>query len=213
MKYIVILGDGMADEPLEELNGKTPLAYANTPAMDTLAGKGEIGLVKTVPDSMKPGSDVANLAVLGYNPEKCYSGRSPLEALSVRVPMADTDVVFRCNLVTMSEEASFEDRRILDHSSGEISTQDADILMDAIRDQMQTAEFQFYTGTSYRHIMVWKGGSLQDLVPAHDHLGELDNALEVRARYHGSRGGFRYGEPFRQSFYLLESISDIKEIF
>ena len=112
MRYIIILGDGMADEPLESLGGKTPLEYANTPVMDLLASEGEIGLAKTVPDSMKPGSDVANLAVLGYDPEKNYSGRSPLEALSVRVPMEPDDIVFRCNIVTLSEDEPYSEKKI-----------------------------------------------------------------------------------------------------
>lgn len=172
MKYIVILGDGMADEPLEQLGGKTPLEYAATPTMDELAGKGEMGLAKTVPDSMKPGSDVANLAVLGYNPAENYSGRSPLEALSVGVDMADTDVVFRCNIVTLTQDEPYEEKTILDHSSGEISTEDADVLMDTIRENLTTGEFQFYTGTSYRHIMVWKNGAVLDMEQPHDHLGQ-----------------------------------------
>lgn len=172
MKYIVILADGMADEPLEALGGQTPLAYASTPEMDALAGKGEIGLAKTVPDSMKPGSDVANLAVLGYDPEKNYSGRSPLEALSVGVKMEDADVVFRCNIVTVTEDAPFEQKVILDHSAGEISTEDADILMDAIRAQFDNEQFRFFTGTSYRHITVWKNGKVLDMAQPHDHLGE-----------------------------------------
>ena len=134
MKYIIILGDGMADEPLESLGGLTPLAYAKTPVMDSLAAAGEIGMAKTVPASMKPGSDVANLAVLGYDPTKNYSGRSPLEALSVRVNMEPDDIIFRCNIVTLSEEEPYCEKTILDHSSGEISTEDADILMDAIRE-------------------------------------------------------------------------------
>lgn len=173
MKYIVILGDGMADEPLEQLGGRTPLEAADTPMMDELAGKGELGLAKTVPDSMKPGSDVANLAVLGYDPTKNYSGRSPLEALSVGVEMNDDDVVFRCNIVTLTEGEPYEKKTILDHSSGEISTEDADILMDAIRAEMTTDEFSFYTGTSYRHIMVWKHGRLAKLEPPHDHLTQV----------------------------------------
>lgn len=172
MKYIVILGDGMADEPLEQLGGKTPLEYAATPTMDELAGKGEMGLAKTVPDSMKPGSDVANLAVLGYNPAENYSGRSPLEALSVGVDMADTDVVFRCNIVTLTQDEPYEEKTILDHSSGEISTEDADVLMDTIRENLTTDEFRFYTGTSYRHIMVWKNGAVLDMEQPHDHLGQ-----------------------------------------
>ena len=173
MKYIVVLGDGMADEPIAQLNGKTPLEYANTPAMDELASKGEIGLVKTVPDGMKPGSDVANLAVLGYDPTKNYSGRSPLEALSVGVQMADNDVVFRANIVTLTEEEPFAEKTIVDHSSGEISTQDADVLMDVIRKELSTEEFSFYTGTSYRHILVWKKGRVLDMAQPHDHLGKV----------------------------------------
>ena len=173
MKYVVILGDGMADEPLEILGGKTPLEQAKTPVMDDLAGKGELGLAKTVPDTLKPGSDVANLAVLGYDPCNNYSGRSPLEALSVGVDMQDTDVVFRCNIVTLSEEEPYEQKTILDHSSGEISTEDADILMNAIREAFTTEEFQFYTGTSYRHITVWKQGRVLDMIPPHDHLGQV----------------------------------------
>ena len=172
MKYIVILGDGMADESIEALGGKTPLECAATPVMDELASKGEMGLVKTVPASMKPGSDVANLAVLGYNPEENYSGRSPLEALSVGVKMEPSDVIFRCNIVTVTEEEPYSEKTILDHSSGEISTSDADVLMDAIREAFNTEEIQFYTGTSYRHITVWKEGRVVDLIPPHDHLGE-----------------------------------------
>ena len=173
MKYIVVLGDGMADEPLDLLKGKTPLEAAQTPLMDSLAGKGELGFAKTVPDSMKPGSDVANLAVLGYNPEANYSGRSPLEALSVGVDMQDTDVVFRCNIVTLSEEEPYEQKTIIDHSSGEISTEDADILMDAVREAFDCEEFRFYTGTSYRHITVWQGGRVLDMSQPHDHLGKV----------------------------------------
>ena len=172
MKYIVILGDGMADEPLAELGGRTPLECAATPVMDELAGKGEMGLARTVPSSMKPGSDVANLAVMGYDPEKNYSGRSPLEALSVGVKMEDTDVVLRCNIVTLTEEEPYAEKTILDHSSGEISTEDANILMDAIREAFNSEEIQFYTGTSYRHITIWNHGDVLEFAQPHDHLGE-----------------------------------------
>lgn len=171
MKYIVILGDGMADEPMEALGGKTALEAANTPVMDELAGKGEIGMVQNVPEGMAPGSDVANLSVLGYNPKESYSGRSPLEALSVGVKMDDTDVIFRSNVVTLTEEEPYSEKTILDHSSGEISTADADKLMDAIRETFNNETFQYYTGTSYRHILVWKGGRVSKLEPPHDHLG------------------------------------------
>ena len=151
MKYIVILGDGMADEPIAALGGQTPLEAAETPCMDALASMGQMGLVKTVPDTMKPGSDVANLAVLGYDPERNYSGRSPLEALSVGVDMEPTDVIFRCNIVTVTEEEPYPEKTILDHSSGEISTEDADILMDAIREAFNTDTISVHTGTSSRH--------------------------------------------------------------
>ena len=172
MKYVIVLADGMADLPIAELGGKTPMEFASTPCMDALASGGTVGLAKTVPDSMKPGSDVANLAVMGYNPLTCYSGRSPLEALSVGVCMKDSDVVFRCNIVTVSEDEPYEEKTILDHSSGEISTQDADILMDAVRKAFQNEEFKFYTGTSYRHITVWDKGEILELEPPHDHLGQ-----------------------------------------
>ena len=173
MKYVIILGDGMAGEPLAELGGKTTLAAAATPNMDSLASMGIMGLAKMVPAGMKPGSDVANLAVLGYNPKENYSGRSPLEALSVGVAMEDTDVVLRCNLVTVSEEEPYAEKTIIDHSSGEISSEDADILMDAIREAFNNETFQFYSGTSYRHITIWKNGTVLDFSQPHDHLGEV----------------------------------------
>ena len=195
MKYIVILGDGMADEPIAKLSGMTPLEFANKPVMDSLAGMGELGMVKTVPDSMKPGSDVANLSVLGYDPAANYSGRSPLEALSVGVEMKPEDVIFRCNLVTLTEEEPYAQKTILDHSSGEISTEDADILMDAVRQAFNSEEFQFYTGTSYRHITVWDRGSVLELIPPHDHLGQ------VIGQYLPQNPAFR--EMMEKSFAIL----------
>ena len=173
MKYIVVLGDGMAGEPLEALGGKTTLEAAATPTMDALASMGTMGLAKMVPDGMKPGSDVANLAVLGYDPLRNYSGRSPLEALSVGVAMEPEDIIFRCNLVTLSEDEPYEQKTIIDHSSGEISSADADILMDAVRAAFNNEQFKFYSGTSYRHITVWKNGTVLDFEPPHDHLGQV----------------------------------------
>lgn len=171
MKYIVILGDGMADEPIEALGGKTPLEYAETPAMDRLAPVSELGLAATIPEGMKPGSDTANLAVLGYDPKRYYTGRSPLEALSIGVDMKDDDIAMRCNLVTLSDgESAYEDRIILDHSSDEISTEDAAVLLDAVKDAFQTEEYRFYTGTSYRHLLIWAGGEVMELTPPHDIL-------------------------------------------
>ena len=173
MKYIVVLGDGMADEPIAALGGKTPLEYANIPTMDELASKGEMGMVQNVPAGMSPGSEVANLSVMGYDPLTDFTGRSPLEALSVGVEMEPDDIIFRCNVVTLTEEEPYEEKTILDHSSGEISTADADVLMEAIREAFNNEEFQFYTGTSYRHIMVWKHGRLARLEPPHDHLTKV----------------------------------------
>lgn len=173
MKYVVILGDGMADEPIEALGGRTPLEAAGTPVMDLLAKDAEIGLLKTIPDGMKPGSDTANLAVLGYDPKEYYTGRSPLEALSIGVPMEDTDVALRCNLVTLTEEEPYEEKRILDHSASEISTEDAAVLLDAVKKELENESYQFYTGTSYRHCMIWKHGTVVELTPPHDHLTEV----------------------------------------
>ena len=170
MKYIVVLGDGMSDEPIAALGGKTPLAVAKTPQMDDLASKGEMGMVQNVPAGMSPGSEVANLSVMGYDPKVVFTGRSPLEALSVGVEMEPDDIIFRCNVVTLTEDEPYPEKTIVDHSSGEISTAEADQLMDAIREAFNDETFQFYTGTSYRHIMVWKHGRLATLEPPHDHL-------------------------------------------
>lgn len=171
MKYVIILGDGMADEPIEQLGGKTPLAYAKTPNMDKLSKLSEIGLVHTIPDGMKPGSDTANLSVLGYDPKIYYSGRSPLEALSIGVPMKDTDIALRCNIVTISEDdVPFEEKTIIDHSASEISTEDCAVLLDAVRAQLETEIYKFYVGTSYRHCLIWDKGEVVELTPPHDVL-------------------------------------------
>lgn len=173
MKYVIVLGDGMADEPIAELGNKTPLEYANTPYMDELASVSEIGLAKTIPDGMKPGSDVANLAVLGYYPKKYYSGRSPLEALSIGVDLSDTDIAIRTNLVTISDDDNaFEDKTIIDHSSSEISTEEAKVLLDAVKENIQISGYTFYLGTSYRHLCIWDKGEVVDLVQPHDVLGQ-----------------------------------------
>lgn len=173
MKYIVILGDGMADEPVEALDGKTPLEAADTPMMDSLAGRSELGMAYTIPEGMSPGSDTANLAVLGYNPKRYYTGRSPLEALSIGVPMKESDVALRCNLVTLSEEGAYEEKKILDHSSSEISTEDAAVLIDAVKKELENDVYHFYTGTSYRHLTIWDKGSVVTLTPPHDILGNV----------------------------------------
>ncbi len=171
VKYIIVLGDGMADEPLDVLDGKTPLEVADKPCMDLLAQSSESGLAYMVPKGMSPGSDTANLSVMGYDPKIYYSGRSPLEALSIGVDMKPTDVSLRCNVVTLSEEeASYEERHILDHSAGEISTEDAAVLMDALKEGLKKEGYEFYVGTSYRHLLVWANGEVTELTPPHDIL-------------------------------------------
>ncbi len=174
MKYVVVLGDGMADWPIEELQGRTPLETAHTPVMDELARVSEIGITATIPEGMAPGSDTANLSVLGYDPRKYYTGRSPLEALSIGVDMKDSDVVYRCNVVTLTEEdVPYEEQRILDHSSDEISTEDAAILLRDVCQELSNEWYRFYTGTSYRHCMVWKEGKELSLTPPHDILTRI----------------------------------------
>ncbi len=178
MKYIVVLGDGMADEPIASLGEKTPLEYAATPMMDALAAQSEIGLLHTIPEGMKPGSDTANLSVMGYDPKIYYSGRSPLEALSIGVPMKDTDVALRCNLVTLSEEEPYEKKTMIDHSSGEISTEDAAVLLDAVRKELEKDGYRFYVGTSYRHCLIWENGKVIPLSQPHDILTQcIENYL------------------------------------
>jgi 2,3-bisphosphoglycerate-independent phosphoglycerate mutase len=174
VKYIVIVGDGMADYPRPELNNRTPLQYARTPNMDLLAARGEVGLVKTVPDGFQPGSDVANLSVLGYAPEKYYTGRSPLEAVSMGVTLGDRDVAFRCNLVTLSGEENYADKQMIDYSAGEITSSEARELIGAVEAELGDGERQFYPGISYRHLMVWRGGPEETvLTPPHDISGRV----------------------------------------
>lgn len=161
----------MADEPLEVLGNKTPLEVANKPGMDRLAKQGEVGLTCMVPEGMAPGSDTANLSVMGYDPKIYYTGRSPLEALSIGVDMEPTDVSLRCNIVTLSEEeACYEERHVIDHSSSEISTEDAAVLLEALKEGLQREGYEFYVGTSYRHLLVWKNGKVVELTPPHDIL-------------------------------------------
>lgn len=171
MKYIIVLSDGMAGRPLEELGGKTTLQAAATPVMDSLAPVSELGMASMVPEGMAPGSDTANLSVMGYDPKIYYTGRSPLEALSIGVEMEDTDVSFRCNLVSVTEEdGEYEDQIILDHSSDEIDTQDAKVLLEALREGLRREGYEFYAGTSYRHLLISKGGKTAELTPPHDIL-------------------------------------------
>lgn len=174
MKYVVILADGMADEKIEALDGKTPLEYAHTPYIDALAPYSEIGVVSTIPEGCAKGSDTANLSVLGYNPKKYYFGRSPLEALSMGVTLRDSDVTFRTNVVTVSEDdKSYEDKIILDHSCDEISTREAKVLIEAVEESFGDEVKKFYHGVSYRHLLVWQDGSTNvKLTPPHDILDQ-----------------------------------------
>lgn len=173
MKYVLILGDGMADRPIPEYDGKTPLEYAKTPTMDELAGKSELGMVHTIPEGMAPGSDTANMAVCGYDPKIYYTGRSPLEALSIGVPMKETDIAIRTNVVTLSDDdLPYEQKTMIDHSSGEISSEDAAILIEAVQKELGSEEFAYYAGTSYRHLLIWDLGQTAELTPPHDILGK-----------------------------------------
>lgn len=172
MKYIVFLGDGMADYPLQELGGKTPLDVASKPNIDEIASKSVAGIVTTVPEGLKPGSDVANLSAMGYNPLKYYTGRSPLEAVSVGVPLNDEDITFRVNLVTLSDEENYEDKTMIDYSSDEITTPEAHQLIKAVAENLDNEEYQFFPGFSYRHVLVRRNGKLTyQLTPPHSISG------------------------------------------
>ncbi|MCP1101437.1 2,3-bisphosphoglycerate-independent phosphoglycerate mutase [Aequitasia blattaphilus] len=178
MKYIVLLSDGMAGEPIEELGNKTTMEAAHKPNMDRLCKVSQVGMARTVPEGMAPGSDTANLAVLGYNPRKYYTGRSPLEALSIGAKLEDADVSLRMNFVTLRGEGPYEKKIILDHSAGEISTQDAEVLLKAVIDNLKRDGYEFYLGTSYRHLLVIKNGEVVELMPPHDILSkEIGNYL------------------------------------
>ncbi|HSV30567.1 MAG TPA: cofactor-independent phosphoglycerate mutase [Atribacteraceae bacterium] len=184
VKYIVILGDGMADYPILELDGRTPLEEAHTPCIDSLAEWGVLGLVKTIPDDLPAGSDVANLSVLGYDPHLFYSGRSPFEAASMGIDLQDEDIVFRVNLITLTEEKNYRDKTILDHSAGEISTEEGKALIELINQELGRDGFTFYPGLSYRHLLVWNGGpDTWDLTPPHDILGRVIGDFLPKGEY------------------------------
>ncbi len=170
MKYAVILYDGMADYPVPVFDGKTPMMMANKPNFDRLAQKGEVGLVRTVADGLKPGSDVANLSVMGYDPMKYYTGRSPLEAVSIGVKMADDDIALRCNLVTLSNEENYDDKTMIDYSAGDISSADAAEIIKSVQEHFGGGEFDFYNGVSYRHCLIHHGGTVElgNMTPPHD---------------------------------------------
>lgn len=169
MKYVVVLGDGMADWKIDKLGNKTCLEAAKTPVLDKLAPLSEVGLCKTVPEGMKPGSDVANMSVLGFNPKTFYTGRSPLEAVSMGIELKPTDVTLRCNLVTLSDDQPYEEKTMVDYSAGEISTEEAAELIQFLKSKLDSETFKFYAGISYRHCLVVDNGICgHDLTPPHD---------------------------------------------
>ena len=191
MKYLVVLYDGMADYPVPALDGKTPMELAKKPLLDKLARFGKVGTVKTVADGLKPGSDIANMSVLGYNPKECYTARSPLEAVSIGVDMKDTDIIFRTNLVTLSDEENYEDKTMVDYSAGDISTAEAAEIIKSVEEHFGNEKFAFYSGVAYRHCLVWNNGTLDlgKMTPPHDisgkvigeHLSKSENAEELIA--------------------------------
>lgn len=200
MKYIVILGDGMADYPQKSLGEKTPLELANKPFIDSLAKKGMVGLCKTIPEGMKPGSDVANLSVLGYDPHDCYTGRSPLEAASIGISLKDTDVTARANLVTLSNEKGYENKRMIDYSAGEISTAEAKELVEYLAKHLNSEKYKFYAGISYRHCLVIDNGVIAgDLTPPHDITGK-----PIKDHLPTSNQGKEYLALMEKSYELLK---------
>lgn len=174
MKHIIFIGDGMADFNIPELNGKTPLGYACIPHMDFLAANGEIGMVKTVPDGFPPGSDVANLSIMGYDPRKYYTGRSPLEAASMGIDLGPEDVAFRCNLVTLSEEGGYEEKTMVDYSSDEITSKESGALIRDVNTRLGSSDLHFHAGFGFRHLLVWENGPTGvKLTPPHDISGKV----------------------------------------
>lgn len=173
MKYVVVLGDGMADYPIAELEGRTPLQVAEKPRIDELARLGQLGLVKTVPEGFAPGSDTANLAIMGYDPRLYYTGRSPLEAASMGVELQKGDLAFRCNLVTLSADEPYENKIMLDHSADEISSAEAQELLAAVKNILPSRDLRLYPGVGYRHLLVWRGAPTSwELTPPHDILDQ-----------------------------------------
>ena len=200
MKYVVILGDGMADYKEPSLGGRTPLMMAEKPFIDKLAKNGEVGLARTVPCGMKPGSDVANLSVLGYDPHDCYTGRSPLEAASIGIDLLDTDVTARANLVTVSDEENYTDKTMIDYSAGEISTAEAKILINYLAEKLNDEQYMLYSGISYRHCLVMSNGVVAgDLTPPHDITGK-----PVKEHLPNSKAGKKLLSIMEKSYDLLK---------
>ena len=174
MKYLVLLCDGMADTPVEALGGKTPMQAANKPNMDALARVSRVGMCRTVAKGLKPGSDVANLSVMGYDPRECYTGRSPLEAASIGIDLKDSDVTLRCNLVTLSDDEPYENKTMVDYCAGDISSEEAAKIIKTVDEHFGKPPYKFYSGVSYRHCLVVDGGTtdLGNMTPPHDISGK-----------------------------------------
>lgn len=189
MKYLVLLCDGMADTPNAALSGKTPMECADKPFMDKLAAVSEAGMCRTVAKGLKPGSDVANLSVMGYDPAVCYTGRSPLEAASIGVDLKPTDVALRCNIVTLSDSEPYESKTMVDYCAGDISTEEARLIIETVEKELGSDIYKFYSGVSYRHCLVVKNGTtdLGNMTPPHDisgrvigeYLSRSENAKEL----------------------------------
>lgn len=199
MKYLVIVGDGMADYPMEQLDNKTALQYAQTPNFDRLAIEGELGLVQTIPDGLPPGSDTANLSVIGYDPLQYYTGRSPFEAISLGVEMNPGDISFRCNLVTLSNDQPYAEKIMIDYCAGEISTEEARELIEAVSASLGMKEIDFHTGFMYRHLMVWHNAPNDwELIPPHDISGK-----KVTDYLPEGKEGFKVSQMMEKSFKIL----------
>lgn len=196
-KYVILQGDGMGDYPIKDLDGKTPLEAASTPAMDALAKRGNLGLVRTIPKGMKPGSDVGNMSILGYDPKRYYTGRAPFEAAGIEIKVNEGDVAFRCNLVKLGQEDTT--RYMEDYSAGHISTPDAKKLIAKIDQKLGSEEFRFYSGTGYRHLMIWKNGKADlNLTPPHDISGK-----EIKGYLPKGDGGEKLTQLIKKSWKVL----------
>lgn len=201
MKYLVLVPDGMADEHIPSLNGKTPMEYANKPCMNSLASRSNVGTISNVPDGMVPESDTANMSILSFNPKIYSRGRSPLEAASMGIDMEPDDVAFRCNLVTLSDGGDYDSKIMLDHSADEITTEEADVLIHALDEALGTDVRKFYTGISYRHCIIWHGGNdTYNFTRPHDIIGQC-----IRDYIPSGNDGEIYASLMRKSFDILNS--------
>ena len=202
MKYVVVLYDGMADYPIDVLGNKTPMMVAEKPIFDSLAKKGEVGLVRTIGEGQKPGSEIGNLTVMGYDPRKYYTGRSPLEAISIGVEMKSDDIALRCNLVTLSDEENYDEKTMVDYSAGDISSEEAAEIIKTVQENFGGGEFDFYSGVSYRHCLIHHKGTtdLGKMTPPHDISGRV-----VGEHISSSENAKKLTDLMRKSYDLLKN--------